>query len=610
MGEPRAPRWCVIGRAGGEGDEDRLGAVDVFADGRRSAEIPIPEGGLAEFIAARETGPGEERGTADGRAAAGSHAPRWVWHDTAARYPALLAEGVRVGRCHDLRLCHQILRFLSLVPHGADRLDDERWNAPPEIVEAGEPQHGDDGAPALFELETEASPRAAAEPRGVPDTLADALLEFDRQRSLVGALEQSGRLALLLAAESAGALVAAELTAAGVPWDELEHDRILTEALGSRPPTGAKPSEMLALGEEVRRELGDSGANLDSPPKLLRALRAAGIEATSTSRWELAEYEHPAIAPLLRYKKLARLLSANGWAWLEEWVSGGRYRPVYIPGGVVTGRWASSGGGALQIPRQLRPALRADPGWVLVSADVSQLEPRVLAAMSGDRAMAAAGRGSDLYAGLVERGVVETRQEAKIAMLGAMYGSTTGESGRLVPRLRRAFPAAMGLVDAAASTGEQGGVVSTWLGRCSPPPGREWREIQAAATLPGASRRDEELARRIARERGRFTRNFVVQGTAAEWALAWMAELRGRLAAFEPVSAASAAGASGPLFARRPHLAFFLHDEVIVHAPQRYAEEVEAAVRASAEAAGRTLFGESPVDFPLDLRSAERATKD
>ena len=103
-----------------------------------------------------------------------------------------------------------------------------------------------------------------------------------------------------------------------MPWDEAEHDRILTETLGSRPPVGAKPDRMVQLGEAVRTALGDAQASLDSPPKLLKALRAAGIEVSSTSRWELAEHEHPAVPLLLQYKKLARLFSANGWAWLDE----------------------------------------------------------------------------------------------------------------------------------------------------------------------------------------------------------------------------------------------------------------------------------------------------
>lgn len=71
--------------------------------------------------------------------------------------------------------------------------------------------------------------------------------------------------------------------------------------------------------------------------------------------------------------------------------------------------------------------------------------------------------------------------------------------------------------------------------------------------------------------------------------------------------AAEAAAPSGPVFARRAHLAFFLHDEVIVHAPAAQAEQAAAAIREAAAEAGRLLFPRSPVDFPLDLQITERA---
>ena len=329
---------------------------------------------------------------------------------------------------------------------------------------------------------------------------------------------------------------------------------------------------MARLASEVRQALDDPLVSLDSPPQLLKSLRRAGILVESTSKWALREIEHPAIMPLLAYKKLSRLMSANGWAWLDTWVRDNSFRPIYMPGAVVTGRWGADGGGALQIPRQLREALRADPGWVIVDADVAQLEPRVLAAMSRDMRMADAARGTDLYEGIVASGAVATRAEAKGALLGAMYGATTGESGRLVPRLRRAYPQAMGMVDEAAKTGENSGTVRTWLGRTSP-------------TVPYETRRIHQDNPRIARDYGRFTRNFIVQGTAAEWALAWMADLRLRLARF-PASRA-AAPASGPAFAHRAHIAFFLHDELIVHAPADQAEAAAEAMRETAAAAGR-----------------------
>jgi DNA polymerase-1 len=569
----------VLGRADGARVVLRALAADGTTLGEETCSLPE----LPRLVAEREE----------------QHSPRWVWSDATAWYPRLLAAGVTVPRCHDLRLVHRILRHSQLVTAPAPLREATAWDTP---LEPEEPRR-DLGA-TLFDLE--ARPSAA---RGVPDGIEETCTELARQREAIDAARDPAPLRLLLAAESAGALIAAELQAAGIPWDVAEHDRILEAALGPRPSPGSSPSRMVEAAAEVRAALGDATVSLDSPPKLLRALHRAGIDVSSTSQWELQEHEHPAIEPLLRYKKMSRLLTANGWTWLGEWVHEGRYRPVYVPGGVVTGRWASSGGGALQIPRRLRPALRADPGWRLVSADVSQLEPRVLAAMSRDAAMIEAGAGKDLYSGIVDAGVVTTRQEAKIGVLGALYGGTTGDSGRVVPRLRQTFPSAMALVDGAAATGERGGTVTTWLGRSSPAPEAAWVRAQREAAGPDAAAGEQERARRSARDRGRFTRNFVVQGTAAEWALSWMAALRLRLARFPEVAEAERAEASGPVFSRRAHLAFFLHDEVIVHAPAAQAEDAAAAIRESADAAGRLLFPGSAIDFPLDLTISERSAE-
>ena len=127
--------------------------------------------------------------------------------------------------------------------------------------------------------------------------------------------------------------------------------------------------------------------------------------------------------------------------------------------------------------------------------------------------------------------------------------------------------------------------------------------MQRRASEPDATAVDERRARSSARDWGRFTRNFVVQGSAAEWSLCWMAALRGRLdemgARVTPATP-DAVGA-GPVFGRSPHLVYFLHDEIIVHAPREVADEVAVAVEETARGAGRLLFGDFPVDFPLDL---------
>ncbi|QDZ13918.1 bifunctional 3'-5' exonuclease/DNA polymerase [Humibacter ginsenosidimutans] len=516
--------------------------------------------------------------------------PRWVWRSSRTWYPNLLAEGVRVERCVDLALCGTILRGSGATAGTSIHGSPAPW--PADVAAAGREADPDSG-PALFSFDDAAVSIAA-------EAETDEVDEWHLQEQAVGDLGDRGaasRLRLLLAAESAGSLVAAEMQHAGLPWRADVHERLLTRELGQRGPSGTRPTRMEELALTIRRLLEAPTLNPDSPAELVKALQRAGLGVSSARAWELREIDHPAMPAVLEYKKLSRLYTANGWAWLDAWVHDGRFRPDYVPGGVVTGRWATSGGGALQLPKQVRAAVVADPGWKLVVADAAQLEPRILAGLAHDERMAAAGRGRDLYDGLVASGVVDTRQHAKVGMLAAMYGGTTGDGARVLPRLARAFPRAVSLVSTAADTGERGGVVSTLLGRTSPPPSQDWLTQQHAAALPEATPEQERRARSRARDWGRFTRNFVVQGTAAEWALCWMAELRNRLAAMQ----GGPAGRAGAPFERSPHLVYFLHDEVVVHAPEPLADEAAVAVRESAAAAGRLLFGDFPVEFPLTV---------
>lgn len=508
--------------------------------------------------------------------------PRWVWDDTTSWYPRLLTAGLRVERCVDLRLSHAILRNSELTAStGFAHADPNSWDEP--APEPKTPLRRDLGG--LFDLEPETVAASA-----------DPVAEFQLQRVCVAAATDPNRLGLLLAAESAGALVAAEMQFAGLPWRAELHEELLESLLGPRPKQWERPAKLEAVLSRVRDALEAPDLNPDSPAELIKTLRRAGLNVSSTRSWELKKLSHPAIEPLLEYKKLARLMSANGWHWLDANVHDGRFRPDYVVGGVVTGRWASKGGGgALQLPKQVRGAVRADPGWKLVVADASQLEPRILAALSGDRAMAEAGQAKDMYAAIVASGAVDSRDKAKVAMLGAMYGATTGESGRLMPKLTRAYPRAIGLVESAARAGERGDIVTTRLGRSSPRPGGTWGDVQAAAYGDAATDADASRARDQARSWGRFTRNFVVQGSAAEWALCWMATLRGSLREIGGTAWLTDA----------PHLVFFLHDEIVVHSPASMTDAVVAAIESAAAGAGRLLFGDTPVEFPLSIAVVE-----
>ncbi|PZF97611.1 bifunctional 3'-5' exonuclease/DNA polymerase, partial [Nonomuraea aridisoli] len=127
-------------------------------------------------------------------------------------------------------------------------------------------------------------------------------------------------------------------------------------------------------------------------------------------------------------------------------------------------------------PKVMRRVVMADDGWALVVADAAQLEPRVLAAMAGDVGLATAAGEIDLYAALAQSFGGE-RANAKIAMLSAMYGGTSGDASKLLAVMRQRFPQAYQFVEDAAKAGEEGRLVRSWLGRTCPPPSQRWRDL-------------------------------------------------------------------------------------------------------------------------------------
>lgn len=643
-------------------DPSLSGWIQVLTDDGAPAEPPSRAADLAATVARRER----------------DDAPRWVWAATETEYPRLLQAGVRIERCHDVALTEAVLLARAgrvgeprSLPAAWARLrglpvpQDPRPAAPQEQtalfgIEAsgGAPNAAQQlemlvavHADQLRRIATTASTAAATRPttRSAATSSAaitglvtgSAAVADVSGAASVGPVSGSPATALatLVAAESAGGLVAAEIAACGVPWRVAAHDAVLTELLGPRPFGDALPAKLAELGMRVAEAFGYApgrGFNPDSPTQVLRALRHAGFTVNSTRAWELREIEHPGVELLLEYKELSRLHAAHGWAWQDAYVRDGRFRPEYVVGGVVSGRWGTRNSGALQIPRIMRRAVIADEGWSLVVADAGQLEPRVLAAVSGDAGLARAAASGDLYEALAAEAFDGDRAKAKVALLGAMYGQTSGGIGPLLSVLRKRFPAAMAYVEDAARTGERGGVVYSRLGRACPPPSSRWRRVvsgmdgaagadvageagpeadggtwaaadagftDADAYAEAGSAADASGLRsgQASRSRGRFTRNFVIQASAADWALVWLAVLRRRLAELGGLTAAGASGAASrpTQLASAPHLVFFVHDEVVVHTPKPLAEQAARAVVESADEARRVVFGPTPVRFPL-----------
>lgn len=528
----------------------------VVSEGQDPAIALAADGAGGGWLRPVDTGARAERVTdlaaavARREAAAG---PRWVWASTAAIYPRLLDAGVRVARCHDLELTEALLLGYagrSGQPRSVAAILARRDGAavppdpPPPVAH---PPGGPDG---LFEV----GPVVAEDP--TPHLVA----AFADQRRRIAGTTAPERFRLLVAAESAGALAAAEMGHDGLPWRADVHDQVLTGLLGARSPVGGMPRRLAELSLAIAAALDAPGLHPESPAELHRALVRAGVDVPDTRAWSLRGVDHPVIPVLLEFKELYRLWTAHGWTWCEAWVRDGRFRPEFVPGGVVSGRWATRGGGALQIPKVVRRAVVADDGWRLVVADAGQLEPRILAAVSGDPRLSAAAAAGDLYAALARESFGGDRARAKLALLGAMYGQTGGTALPAIAVLRVRYPTAWQHVEQAARTGAAGGLVRSWLGR----------------TCPAGSGGDPAA-------RGRFTRNFVIQATAAEWALTLLALLRVSLAG------------------RAARLVFFQHDEVLVHCPREEAPAVGEAVSAAADAATRLLFGDTPVRFPLEV---------
>jgi DNA polymerase-1 len=192
-----------------------------------------------------------------------AESPRWMWDDTTKWYPDLLQAGVTVKRCYDVRLCHNILRSSPFTDRTQLMHDEtDAW---------------DRLQPAESETQT------LFDSTDLGQDL-DVVTESERQRAALAASEERDRLTLLLNAESAGALAAAEMTHAGLPWSVEAHEQLLHEKLGPRPQAGKRPERLEQLVTRIREALQAPDLNPDSPADLLSALQKAGLDVTSTVR--------------------------------------------------------------------------------------------------------------------------------------------------------------------------------------------------------------------------------------------------------------------------------------------------------------------------------------
>lgn len=110
--------------------------------------------------------------------------------------------------------------------------------------------------------------------------------------------------------------------------------------------------------------------------------------APSVNESVVKRIEHPLVEALLEFRGAKQQLSffIDGW---KPYIHKGRLHPSFKLHGTVTGRLSCENPNLQQVPRDpaIRSLIGAPPGWVLIEADLSQIELRIAAELSGDKSL-------------------------------------------------------------------------------------------------------------------------------------------------------------------------------------------------------------------------------
>jgi DNA polymerase-1 len=349
-------------------------------------------------------------------------------------------------------------------------------------------------------------------------------------------------------------------------------EQLIRESAGPRPENESQvvATRLARDAGVLARCPGRESTDLRNPVQVRELLASVGVVVPDTRAWRLEPFRHtsPLVEALLTWRKAERIATTYGWHWLDTNIGrDDRLRGAWTACDGAGGRMTAQNG-LHNLPTPLRPGIAAHPGHVFVRSDLGQIEPRVLAAVSGDLSFARATQADDLYAPVAAALNVE-RPVAKVAVLAAMYGQTSGAAGKALKDLERTYPTAMSYLRQAYDEGVAGRAVRTYGGRRVP----MWQDPRhiPAGSWPS-----------MVAGRGRFARNAVVQGAAAELFKAWAATVR--------------------LTTRHlgAQVVLCLHDELLVHVPVEAATETAAAVDEALTASARRWTGSDTVRFVSD----------
>ncbi|HEV8579892.1 MAG TPA: DNA polymerase I [Thermoanaerobaculia bacterium] len=346
-------------------------------------------------------------------------------------------------------------------------------------------------------------------------------------------------------------------------------------------------AELAKLEEEIYAQAGER-FNLQSPqqlgfvlfekmglPALKKTQKTKSYSTGAEILEELARRGFPVAQLVLRYRELSKLKSTYVDALPQTVGADGRLHTRYDQAVAATGRLSSVKPNLQNIPirtelgQRIRRAFVAPPGDVLLVADYSQIELRILAHIADEKALIDAfAAGEDIHRSTAaavlgvapELVSAEQRRAAKTINFGILYGMSafglsqqlgisTKEADRFIHAYMDRYPGVKGYIEETLSRAEKEGKVETLYGRV------RW--------LPDIQSKNWNL-REGAR---RMAINARIQGTAADILKLAMIAVDRRLREEQP-------GA---------HLLLTVHDELVLEVPTEQADAVAHLVKSEME---------------------------